>query len=116
MHEDVYCPKEETFGFLEDVLDEVMQLFPGRYIHIGGDEAPKSAWKKCPDCRARIRDEGLKDEFEIEAELHLADDNQWRLAAPQRDEIAAADFTLDRQVDQFQIIYERLLERKGGRS
>jgi hexosaminidase len=46
VHEDIYCPKEATFAFLEDVLTEVMELFPSRYIHIGGDEAPKRRWEE----------------------------------------------------------------------
>ena len=45
--EDIYCPKEETFRFLENVLDEVLALFPSEYIHIGGDEAPKTRWENC---------------------------------------------------------------------
>ncbi len=64
--EEIYCPKEETFQFLEDVLDEVMALFPSKYIHIGGDEAPKSKWKSCPRCQRRIAQEGLKDEHELQ--------------------------------------------------
>ena len=44
--DEVYCPKEHTFDFLENVLVEVMELFPSHYIHIGGDECPKKAWKK----------------------------------------------------------------------
>ncbi len=63
----VYCPKEETFKFLEDVLDEVMELFPSKVIHIGGDECPKASWKKCPHCQALIRRLGLKDEFELQS-------------------------------------------------
>jgi hexosaminidase len=64
---DVYCPgKEATFTFLQDVLDEVMALFPGPYIHIGGDEAPKMQWKKCPDCQQRIAQEGLRDEHDLQ--------------------------------------------------
>jgi hexosaminidase len=59
---EIFCPKEETFHFLEGVLEEVMQLFPSRYIHIGGDEAPKTAWKKCAHCQALIRRLGLKDD------------------------------------------------------
>jgi len=59
---DIYCAgKEATFAFLQDVLDEIMEIFPSPYIHIGGDEAPKKRWKNCPDCRERIRKEGLKD-------------------------------------------------------
>lgn len=51
--------KENTYQFLTDVLDEVMDIFPSRYIHLGGDEADKSVWKKCPDCNARIEHEHL---------------------------------------------------------
>ena len=59
---DIYCAgKETTFAFLQDVLDEVLELFPSRYIHIGGDEAPKKRWKNCPDCQQRIQELGLKD-------------------------------------------------------
>ena len=65
--EDIYCPKEETFAFLEDVLDEVLELFPSEYIHIGGDEAPKTRWKNCESCQALIKKEGLKDEFELQS-------------------------------------------------
>ncbi len=65
---DIYCAgKEETFTFLENVLSEVVELFPGRYIHIGGDEAPKDRWKTCPLCQKRIKDEGLKDEHELQS-------------------------------------------------
>ncbi|XZF16479.1 beta-N-acetylhexosaminidase [Chitinophagaceae bacterium MMS25-I14] len=60
--EDVYCPSETTFHFLEDVLTEVMELFPGKYIHIGGDECPKDAWKKSAFCQQLIKDKKLKDE------------------------------------------------------
>ena len=60
---DIYCAgKDHTFDFLEDVLTEVMDLFPSKYIHIGGDEAPKIAWKKCPYCQRRIKKEHLKNE------------------------------------------------------
>lgn len=66
--DDVYCAgKEETFGFLEDILTEVIGLFPGTYIHIGGDECPKARWEKCPDCQARIEAEGLADEHELQS-------------------------------------------------
>ncbi len=66
--DDVYCAgKEETFAFLQDVLDEVITLFPAQYIHIGGDECPKSNWEKCPDCQARIKKLGLKDEHELQS-------------------------------------------------
>ena len=64
--EDIYCTKDETFNFLEDVLDEVLELFPSNYIHIGGDEAPKIRWKTCNDCQHRIKTEGLKDDHELQ--------------------------------------------------
>lgn len=59
---DVFCPTEKTFGFLQDVLTEVMALFPGKYIHIGGDECPKDAWRKSEFCQQLIKREGLTDE------------------------------------------------------
>jgi hexosaminidase len=66
--EDVFCAgKEETFNFLEDVLTEVIDLFPSGYIHIGGDECPKVRWEKCPFCQKRIKEEGLKDENELQS-------------------------------------------------
>ena len=65
---DIYCAgKDETFEFLEDILTEVMGLFPSEYIHIGGDEADKTEWKRCPECQERIRQEGLKDEAELQS-------------------------------------------------
>jgi len=68
VEEDVYCPgKEGTFAFLEDVLSEVMEIFPSEYIHIGGDECPKERWKNCPECQARIKTEGLNDEDELQS-------------------------------------------------
>jgi len=60
--ENIYCPNEETFTFLKNVLTEVMELFPGKYIHIGGDEAPKKQWKTCRHCQKLIKDLDLKDE------------------------------------------------------
>ncbi|MEM7085883.1 MAG: family 20 glycosylhydrolase [Bacteroidota bacterium] len=60
--ENIYCPNQKTFAFLEDVLTEVMDLFPGKYVHIGGDEAPKKQWKECGHCQKLIRDLNLKDE------------------------------------------------------
>ncbi|MCB9300494.1 MAG: family 20 glycosylhydrolase [Lewinellaceae bacterium] len=65
--EDVYCTKDTTFTFLENVLSEVMELFPSHYIHIGGDECPKVRWKSCPDCQRRIKEEGLKDEHQLQS-------------------------------------------------
>lgn len=68
IHEDVYCAgNDETFRFLEAVLDEVLALFPSTFVHIGGDECPKARWKACPKCQKRIRDEGLKDEHELQS-------------------------------------------------
>ncbi|MHA1394905.1 MAG: beta-N-acetylhexosaminidase [Promethearchaeota archaeon] len=59
----VYCPgKDHVFEFWKDVLREIMQLFPSKVIHTGGDEVPKDRWKKCPDCQKRICDLNLKDE------------------------------------------------------
>jgi len=66
--DDVYCAgNERTFTFLQNVLDEVLPLFPSRYIHIGGDECPKTKWKTCPKCQQRIKDEHLKDEHELQS-------------------------------------------------
>ena len=67
VYDDIYCPSEITFGFLEEVLTEVMALFPSEYIHIGGDEAPKTAWRKSQLAQDVIRREGLKDEFELQS-------------------------------------------------
>ncbi|WP_433834218.1 family 20 glycosylhydrolase [Flavobacterium anhuiense] len=66
--EDVFCAgKDETFTFLEDVLTEVMALFPNKNIHVGGDECPKTRWKVCPNCQKRIAALGLKDEHELQS-------------------------------------------------
>lgn len=65
--EDVFCPKDETFIFLENILAEVIDLFPSQYIHIGGDESPKVRWKSCPHCQSLIKNEGLKDEHELQS-------------------------------------------------
>jgi hexosaminidase len=66
--DDIYCAgNEKTFKFLEDILDEVIPLFPYEYIHIGGDEAPKTRWEKCDKCQQRIKAEGLKDEHELQS-------------------------------------------------
>ena len=65
---DIYCAgNDSTFEFLENILAEVIDLFPGKYIHIGGDEAEKSKWKKCEKCQARIKNEGLADEHELQS-------------------------------------------------
>ncbi len=61
-NKDIFCAgNDSTFIFIEDILSEVSNLFPGPYIHIGGDEADKTYWKDCPKCQARIRTEGLTD-------------------------------------------------------
>lgn len=66
--DDVYCAgNDDVFTFLENVLDEVVALFPSTYIHIGGDECPKKRWKECAKCQQRITDEGLKDEHELQS-------------------------------------------------
>ena len=66
--DDVYCAgKESTFEFLKDLLTEVAELFPSEYIHIGGDECPKTRWKVCPKCQERIQTENLKDEHELQS-------------------------------------------------
>ncbi|HQV52064.1 MAG: family 20 glycosylhydrolase [Flavobacteriales bacterium] len=66
--EDVFCAGNDTvFTMLEDILSEVMDLFPGPYIHIGGDESPKDRWKVCPKCQARMNTNGLKDEHELQS-------------------------------------------------
>ncbi|MEO5649460.1 MAG: beta-N-acetylhexosaminidase [Ginsengibacter sp.] len=65
--EDVFAPTEYTFKFLENVLDEVIQLFPSQYIHIGGDECPKTAWKRSAFCQNLIKEKGLKDEHGLQS-------------------------------------------------
>lgn len=65
--EDIYCAgNEQVFSFLEDVLTEVMEIFPSKYIHIGGDEAPKTRWDNCRLCQERMQKEGLKDAHELQ--------------------------------------------------
>ena len=65
---DIYCAgQEESFTFLEDVLTEVMALFPSKYIHIGGDEADHTEWEKCPKCQQRIKDNHLKDVHQLQS-------------------------------------------------
>jgi hexosaminidase len=65
--EDVFAPTETTFSFLQNVLDEVMPLFPSKYIHIGGDECPKESWKRSDFCQNLIKEKGLKDEHELQS-------------------------------------------------
>ncbi len=65
---DIFCAgNEEVFLFIENVMEEVIDLFPAEYIHIGGDEANKTEWEKCSKCQKRIKDEGLKDEHELQS-------------------------------------------------
>lgn len=66
--EDVFCAgNEAVFGFLATVLDEVVRLFPGEYVHVGGDECPKSRWEQCPRCQQRMGEHDLPDEFALQA-------------------------------------------------
>ena len=65
--EDVFCPSDYTFNFLQDVMDEVIALFPSQYIHIGGDECPKEAWKRSAFCQQLIKEKGLKDEHGLQS-------------------------------------------------
>lgn len=68
VEQDVYCAgKESVFEFLENVIDEVAPLFPGKYFHIGGDECPKDRWKVCPLCQKRMKENGLKNEHELQS-------------------------------------------------
>lgn len=66
--DDVFCAgNDATFSFLQDVLTEVIPLFPGKYIHIGGDECPKTRWKTCTKCQQRMKGENLKDEHDLQS-------------------------------------------------
>lgn len=66
--EDIYCAgNEDVFRFLGEALDEVIDIFPSGFVHIGGDEVPKTAWKACPKCQARMKSEGIKNERELQA-------------------------------------------------
>lgn len=69
VHSDFCVGNEEVFAFLENVLTEVMELFPSEYIHVGGDEAGKQAWKECPKCLRRMKEEGLKGVDELQSYL-----------------------------------------------
>ena len=80
--DEVLCAgKEETMIFLENVLSEVVDLFPSEYVHIGGDECPKVYWEKCPLCQAKIKELGLKDTDEFQAEHYLQSYVMKRMAA-----------------------------------
>lgn len=70
--DDVFCAgKESTFEFLENVISEVMPLFPSKYFHVGGDESPKKHWEKCPNCQKRIKDLNIKGDKQHAAEHYL---------------------------------------------
>ena len=69
---DVLCVgNEKVFEVLEDILDELVDIFPSEYIHIGGDECPKDSWKKCPKCQAKIKELGIKGDKKFTAEDYL---------------------------------------------
>jgi hexosaminidase len=68
VHNDVFCAgNDKVFTVLQDVIDEVVALFPSKYFHIGGDECPKANWKRCPRCQARMKANNLKDEHELQS-------------------------------------------------
>ena len=68
VEDNVYCAgNDKTFEFLQDILEEVIPLFPGKFFHIGGDECPKVRWNECPKCQKRIKDENLKDAHELQS-------------------------------------------------
>lgn len=65
--DDIFCSKKETIDFMKDVLIEVLELFPSEYIHIGGDEAPKTRWEKCENCQKVMRENHLENEHELQS-------------------------------------------------
>lgn len=65
--QDVFCPTEFTFRFIQDIVDEITDLFPSKFIHIGGDECPKEAWKRSAFCQQLIKEKGLKDEHALQS-------------------------------------------------
>lgn len=65
--DDVFCTKDSSLIFLQHILDEVLTLFPSTYIHVGGDEVPKTRWKTCSNCQTKKRILGLKDEAELQS-------------------------------------------------
>ncbi len=68
IHDDVFCAgNDAVLRFLEDVLEEVLEIFPSQFIHVGGDECHKTRWKACPKCQARIQSENLVDEEELQS-------------------------------------------------
>jgi hexosaminidase len=93
VHPDIDCPREPTFTFLEDVLHEVLDLFPSPYVHVGGDEVPKGRWQACADCQALMRAHGLADEEALQG-WFVGRIGQWLAGHGRRlvgwDEITAA--------------------------
>lgn len=80
VNNEVFCAgNDKTFEILEDVLAEVIELFPSKIIHIGGDECPKERWKACPKCQARIKAEGLANEHELQS-YFIQRIEKWMLA------------------------------------
>ena len=68
VHHDVYCAgNPQTYEFIQGILEEVMELFPSEYIHIGGDECPKQRWSQCKKCQHKIKEEGLRNEHELQS-------------------------------------------------
>lgn len=68
VEDDVFCAgNEETYKFLENILDEVCALFPSKYVHVGGDECPKIRWEQCPKCQAVMKENGLKTDMELQS-------------------------------------------------
>lgn len=66
--DDVFCAgKDNSFQFMQDVLDEVIPLFPGKIVHVGGDECPKNNWKRCPNCQQRMKENNLNDEHQLQS-------------------------------------------------
>ena len=66
--DDIFCAgNDSTFLFLQDILTEIIDIFPSTLIHVGGDEAPKNRWKECPKCQGRMQSEGLKNEMELQS-------------------------------------------------
>lgn len=65
-HNIACCGKENIYNFAKDIIDELAEVFPSKYFHIGGDEVPKSRWKRCPKCQAKIKELGLKNENELQ--------------------------------------------------
>ncbi len=83
VYEDIYCPSERTFEFLQDVLTEVLDLFPSRYIHIGGDEAPKARWRESALAQDVMEREGLVDEGELQSYI-IRRIERWLIARGRR--------------------------------